>query len=73
MPEKNAEKELTMDELKDISGGNRAQGGGYKAKGKDKGSSNKSKSETMIGVHGVDEIGVTSNPDVEKFNKTSFA
>ena len=56
MSDKNTDKELSIDELKDVSGSIRAQGGGYKAKGKEKGPLNKSKSETMIGVHGSDEM-----------------
>lgn len=30
MPEKNSDQELSIDEMKDLSGGIRAQGGGYK-------------------------------------------
>ncbi len=32
MSDKNPDKELSMDELKDVSGGIRSQGGGYKTK-----------------------------------------
>ena len=35
MSDKETDKELSMDELKDVSGGIRTQGGGYKAKGKE--------------------------------------
>ena len=56
MPDKSTDKELSIDELKEVSGSNRLQGGGYKAEGKQKASLSKSKSETMIGVYGDDEM-----------------
>ena len=34
MPDKSTDKELAIDELKEVSGSNRLQGRGYKAEGK---------------------------------------
>ena len=55
MSEKNIDKELSIDELKDVSGGGMGLDrlGTQKTTGKKK---NKSKSETMIGARGSDEI-----------------
>ena len=55
MPEKNTNKELSMDELKDVSGGGMSLDrlGTQKTASKKK---NKSKSETMIGARGSDAL-----------------
>ena len=52
------DKELSIDELKDVSGGIRAQGGGYREDSAMAKKKNMSKSETMIGAQGKDELNI---------------